>query len=76
MYIWYPSTLGILSNNFLHKCNRILVLSETSGQEMFSDVMLPKYGNIENRYPIFELASTYICISHLVGLFALYDILL
>lgn len=36
--------------------------------------MLLKYESIENRYLVFESASAYMCIPHLVDLFGLYVI--
>jgi hypothetical protein len=50
------------------------VLTGTSGQEMFSDAMLSKYGSIENRYSVFELTNVDICIAHFVGLLGFYVI--
>jgi hypothetical protein len=50
------------------------VLIATSGREMFPDVMLPKYGSVENRYSIFESTIADIRIPHFVGLFELYVI--
>lgn len=50
------------------------MLIGTLDREIFSDVILPKYGSIENRYLVFESVSAHMRLSHLVGSFELYMI--
>lgn len=65
---------GIPSDNFLYKCHELLMLTGTSGREMFSDVMLTKYGSIENGYSVFESTNVDMCIAHFVVLLGFYVI--